>query len=378
MARIATFDDWVEMFRAWRRDIGVDEVNPDYRFTALFGDLESPEIQFGAYAGEPKWEKLSDIPDQRIKDALLNYIVYQGDTEFASVEQQRHLFATAPSDWDRAALARIMTEEMRHGWQMSHLLVTYFGSSGRLEAEKLLSRRADQHQRLLGAFNIDVNNWLDLYTYQEFQDRDGKFQLEMLSRSAFAPLARSMGPMLREESFHLGTGHTCLKRVLQANRIPTPIIQRHFNKWVPACYDLFGTDNSSSAQWAYVWGLKGRFKEDPREPADRETLNETARAAYLAECRRLVDDLNRLIPDDQPKLRLPDVRFNRRIGRYADQPYDVDGNLLPVEEFSAYLASQLPTPQDMQVLSAIFADNDWIVPRDARLPEPKDPYRIQL
>ncbi len=378
MARIVTFDDWVDMFRAWRRDIGVDEVNADYRFDALFGDLQSPEIQFGAYAGQPKWQHLRDIPDQRIKDALLNYIVYQGDTEFASVEQQRNLFATAPTEWDRAALARIMTEEMRHGWQMSYLLVTYFGASGRLEAEKLLSRRAFHKQRLLGAFNVDVHNWLDLYTYQEFQDRDGKYQLEMLSRSAFAPLARSMGPMLREESFHLGTGHTGLKRVLQANRVPTPIIQRHFNKWVPACYDLFGTDNSSSAEWAYVWGLKGRFKENPADPTDRKTLNETARAAYLVECQKLVDDLNKLVAAGQPPLRLPDVRFNRRIGRYANQPYDVDGNLMSEEEFPAYLASVLPTEQDARALDAIFAAGDWVLARDARLPEPRDDYRIRV
>ena len=372
MARVATFDDWVEMFRAWRRDIGVDEVNADYRFEAKFGDLESPEIQFGTYAGDPKWETLRDVPDQRIKDALLNYVVYQGDTEFASVEQQRNLFASAPTDWDRAALARIMTEEMRHGWQMSYLLVTYFGSSGKLEAEKLLSRRAFEKQRLLGAFNVEVKNWLDFFTYTEFQDRDGKFQLDMLSRSAFAPLARSMGPMLREESFHLGTGHTGLKRIVQAGKVPTPIIQRHFNKWVPACYDLFGTDNSSSAQWAYVWGLKGRFKEDPNDPADRRMLNEVARAAYLAECQRLVDDLNRQIAGDQPPLRLPDTTFNRQVGRYARQPYDLDGNLLSADEFPAYLASVLPTQEDLRELDHIFAESDWILPRDAKLPEPRD------
>ncbi len=372
MARITTFDDWVDLFRQWRREVGVDDVLPEYRFEAKFGELESPEIQFGAYAGQPKWETLRDIPEQRIKDALLNYIVYQGDTEFASVEQQRNLVATAPTEWDRAALARIMTEEMRHGWQMSYLLVTYFGSSGKLEAEKLLARRAWNHQRLLGAFNLEVNDWLDLFTYQEFQDRDGKFQLIMLSRSAFAPLARSMGPMLKEEWFHLGAGHTGLKRVIQAGKVPTTILQKYLNKWVPACYDLFGNDNSSSAQWAYVWGLKGRVDERPDLPVDKTQLNETARAAYLAECHRLVDDLNRAVPAGQPPLRLPDPRFNRRIGRYANQPYDVDGNQLPAEAFPAYLATVLPGEEERRILARVFAEGDWILPREGRLPMPQD------
>src|SRR5919199_2452617 len=110
---IATFDDWVAAFRAWQDDIGLDRAHvAGFTFDTKYGELACEEIAFGDYAGTRRWESVRDIPDQRIKDALLNYVVYQGDTEFASVEQQRHLFATAPTAWDRAALARIMTEEM--------------------------------------------------------------------------------------------------------------------------------------------------------------------------------------------------------------------------------------------------------------------------
>ena len=163
---------------------------------------------------------MTQIPHQPIRDALLNLIVYQGDTEFASVEQQRHLLDTSPSDYDTDSVCRIMTEEMRHGWQMCHLLVNHFGETGKVEARKLLERRSWQNNRLLGSFNVDVDNWVDFFTYTEFVDRDGKFQLNMLSTSGFAPLARSMGPMLREEGFHLGTGHMGLQRIARAGRVP--------------------------------------------------------------------------------------------------------------------------------------------------------------
>ena len=113
-----------------------------------------------------------------------------------------------------------MVEEMRHGWQMCHLLVNHFGETGKIEARKLLERRSWQNNRLLGSFNVDVDNWVDFFTYTEFVDRDGKFQLNMLSTSGFAPLARSMGPMLREEGFHLGTGHMGLQRIAKAGRVP--------------------------------------------------------------------------------------------------------------------------------------------------------------
>src|SRR5690349_15046815 len=119
MASVSTFDDWVDLFKAWQDDIGYDrDLLGDYRFEAKFAELAESEIEFGAFAGEPKWQRLLEVPDQRTRDALLNYIIYQGDTEFASVEQQRHLVETAPTDYDLQSIARIMREEMRHGYQM--------------------------------------------------------------------------------------------------------------------------------------------------------------------------------------------------------------------------------------------------------------------
>ncbi|MGH7830392.1 MAG: Phenylacetic acid catabolic protein, partial [Candidatus Binatia bacterium] len=258
MAKISSFDDWVDYFREWQKDIGYDpSLLGDYKFETKLGELHSPEIEFGDFRGQRKWERAGQIPNQSIRDALLNLIVYQGDTEFASVEQQRNLLDTAPTDYDRQALVRVNSEEMRHGWQMCYLLVTYFGDSGKLEAQKLLERRASEGNRLLGSFNEPVKNWLDFFTYTQFVDRDGKYQLTMLSHSSFAPLAQSVTAMLKEESFHMFTGNTGLTRIVRAGKIPIPIVQKYFNKWLSTAVDLFGTDHSSSAQWAYVWGLKG-------------------------------------------------------------------------------------------------------------------------
>jgi benzoyl-CoA 2,3-epoxidase subunit B len=367
MGRIATFDEWVDVFGDWKKEMGLNHpyIN-NYTFETKFGDLETDEIEFGAYKGRKKWERISQIPDQRIRDALLNYIIFQGDTEFASVEQQRRLFDTAPTEYDAASLARIMTEEMRHGWQMSYLLVNYFGDSGKLEAQKLLERRAFSKNRLLGSFNCDIDNWIDLFTFTQFIDRDGKYQLKMLSHSAFAPLARSMRPMLKEESFHLGTGNNGLMRIVKAGIIPLDILQKYINKWVPTAYDLFGTDHSSSAHWGYVWGLKGRFNEGETDTeANPEHLNESARELYFQECQGLLDRINTLIPEDQPKLYLPDVKFNRGIGDYARQPYDVYGNKLSANEFDGYLAKMLPSDADRMKLESLFS-HQWIQPRDLK------------
>lgn len=365
LARIANFDDWIDLFKVWQDDIGLEARElKDYRFDVKLADLDVPEIEFGHYKGRNKWPTVMHIPDQRIRDALQTLIIYQGDTEFASVEQQRTLLEHAPSDYDLLSIYRVMAEEMRHGWQMSYLLVTHFGDEGRREAEKLLQRRADEQERLLGSFNESVENWLDFFAYTEFIDRDGKYQLQMMSTSAFAPLSRSMKPMLREESFHLGTGNNGLLRIIKAGRIPTPVMQRYFNKWVSTAFDLFGTDNSSSAQWAYTWGLKGRFDErtNPQSP-DPARLNEYARELYRQEVQGLVDRLNQHIPEDQQQLKLPSVKFNRRIGQYKGMMFTIDGEPIEREQYTAYVDSMMPTAEDRELLRDIFKENDWIVPR---------------
>ena len=365
MLKVSNFDDWIDYFYGWQKDIGLDAPEfSEYKFEAKYGQLPHNEIEFGDYKGNLRWKTVMHIPDQRIRDAALNLIVYQGDTEFASVEQQRHLFETAPSRYDYLSLVRVMTEEMRHGWQMSHILITQFGRSGRVEAQKLLERRAFTDDRLLGAFNEIVENWLDFYTYTQFVDRDGKFQLTMLSYSGFQPLAQSMIPMLKEESFHLGTGNSGLRRIIQAGRIPVPIIQRYYNKWLPTSFDLFGTDHSSSAQWSYVWGLKGRYNErDARETADKEHLNEASRELYRDEVQKLTDSLNKLISEDQPKLVVPHLSFNRQIGEHRGKLCTVAGEPLSAEQYQGYLPTVLPSEADKETLRSIMKEKDWIVPK---------------
>jgi benzoyl-CoA 2,3-dioxygenase component B len=365
LAKISNFDDWIDLFKVWQDDIGLEAKElRDYKFEVKLADLDVSEIEFGHYKGQSKWPTVMHIPDQRIRDALQTLIVYQGDTEFASVEQQRALLETAPSDYDLLSIYRVMAEEMRHGWQMSYLLVTHFGDEGRREAEKLLQRRADEHERLLGSFNERVENWLDFFVYTEFIDRDGKYQLQMLSTSAFAPLSRSMKPMLREESFHLGTGNNGLLRIIKAGKIPTPVMQRYFNKWVSTAFDLFGTDQSSSAQWAYTWGLKGRFDERTNpQPADPGHLNEHARELYRQEVQGLIDRLNTYVADDQPKLKVPSIKFNRRIGKYKGMTFTINGEPLERERYAAYVESVMPTMEDRELLRNVFKENDWILPK---------------
>ena len=143
----------------------------DYRWGIFLqpGDAER-QIQFGDHKGEKAWQ---DIPGEH-RANLRRIIVTQGDTEPASVEQQRHLGLTAPSLYDLRNLFQINVEEGRHLWAMVYLLQKFFGRDGREEAGALLERSSGDanNPRILGAFNEKTPDWLAFFMFTYFTDRD--------------------------------------------------------------------------------------------------------------------------------------------------------------------------------------------------------------
>src|SRR5258708_6361054 len=218
----------------------------------------------------------------------------------------------------------------------------------------------------MGALNVDVDNWLDFYTYTDFVDRDGKFQLQMLKYSGFAPLGRSMSYMLREEAFHMGTGNTGLARIAAAGVVPGWLMQKYLNKWISSAYDLFGTDHSSSAHWAYVWGIKGRYDElkNQTEP-ELDDLNDYNRHLYRDECADLVRKISIAQKPGSTSLYCPNIQFNRRIGKWKEQMFHPQtGQPVEEKEYNEQLDTWLPTEADKKLLKDIIAaEKKWIAPK---------------
>ena len=187
---------------------------PDYRWGILLAPQEENRvIPFGEHFGEPAWQ---EVPGE-YRAMLRRLIVIQGDTEPASVEQQRHLGKTAPSLYDMRNLFQVNVEEGRHLWAMVYLLQKYFGRDGREEADELLRRRSGDADapRMLGAFNEATPDWLSFFMFTYFTDRDGKMQLHSLAQSGFDPLSRTCRFMLTEEAHHMFVGETGISRVVQ-------------------------------------------------------------------------------------------------------------------------------------------------------------------
>ena len=369
---------------------------PDYRWGIFLADAD-PErrIAFGDHRGEAVWQR---VPGD-YRAALRRLIVIQGDTEPASVEQQRHLGRTCPSNYDLRNLFQINVEEGRHLWAMVYLLHAHFGRDGREEAQALLQRRSGDadHPRILGAFNERTPDWLALFMFTFLTDRDGKFQLHSLAESAFDPLARTCRFMLTEEAHHMFVGITGLARVVRRTAeimrehdtddvrgfgvIDLPTFQRYLNFHYSVTLDLFGSELSTNAAASYTSGLKGRFDEsgfddDHRlhhdswpglrfeEGAFRRVpvralgaINERLRDAFIADVETGLGRLNRVLRnlDVDFALTLPHVAFNRRVGLFADLSVTPRGEVVDSDTWRRRQEEWLPSSSDREFVRSLMS-----------------------
>jgi benzoyl-CoA 2,3-epoxidase subunit B len=387
---------------------------PEYRWGIFLQprDMER-QVNFGTHKGQPAWQ---EVPGE-YRSTLRRVIVTQGDTEPASVEQQRLLGASCPSMYDLRNIFQVNVEEGRHLWAMVYLLHRYFGRDGREEAESLLARRSgdEDNPRILGAFNEPTPDWLAFYMFTFFTDRDGKFQLCALAESGFDPLSRTCRFMLTEEAHHMFVGETGITRiikrtceVMKENNVEDPdlvralgvidlqTIQRYLNFHYSVTLDLYGSDVSSNAANYFTSGLKGRFREtkldDDHVLSDAEypvyevidgkvvkkgvpaltALNERLRDDYIEEIRDGVQRWQNVIDKVgiNFKLTLPHKGFHRAIGNFGGHHISVDGQVMSEEEWKKHEFEWLPSPEDNKFVQSLMTGRvvepgkfaNWIAP----------------
>jgi benzoyl-CoA 2,3-epoxidase subunit B len=371
---------------------------PEYRWGIFLAEpVMDRKIGFGDFYGADVWQ---EVPGE-FRNPLRRLVVTQGDTEPASVEQQRLLGRTCPSLYDLRNLFQVNVEEGRHLWAMVYLLHSYFGRDGRDEAEELLERHSGDGDkpRILEAFNEPIENWLDYFMFTMFTDRDGKSQLLSLSESSLDPLSRTTRFMLTEEAHHMFVGESGISRILErtcqllrestglsedvqkVGGIDLEMIQRHLNAWFSMSLDLHGSEVSTNAASYFANGLKGRAYEDSFEDHKalhgtyqvdalddggrfvtkdvpmRTAMNEILRDWYVADCKKGVERWNKILERHglSDRLYLPDRKFHRHIGIYAETRFDPWGHVISTEEWDRRRNEWLPRPEDKAYLRNIMA-----------------------
>ena len=355
------FKDYPVLMEKWDQYFPTDE---KFCLCAKMEVGTSDIIQVGEQKGEKKRVNPDELTEEQAHH-LLAIIKAQASTEFGSIQQHAGTLERAPDDQDRYWVLRVMAEELRHGYQMLHLLLSEDwthvsgGVTGEQMVEEILSMQTGSH--VLDAFNLDYDSFIDNITFAAVIDRVGKYQLTMQKICAYRPMADSMPPMLREEAFHLAAGVVPMRRWAQKAAQGDPMmsmemIQHSINKWVPRGLEMFGDERGGDTN------VKFGFKD---------MKNIDALDMYHEELRKMVRDINaRFIRARFPELnaeqceqaqagleqsrgafrgvtheellRVPDKRFFRRKGVHAFEMVGIEGEgFSDPQEYLRYLAKQL-------------------------------------
>ncbi len=356
------FPDYPALLENWDRYFPKDA---KFCLCARLAGVDSDVIEHGERAGEAKTSEPSQLPEETVRE-LFGGIKVQASTEFGSIRQHQETLARARDDQDRAWVLRVMAEELRHGYQMVHLLTSADWSIATDDKpedtiEGLLEAQTGAYH--LSAFNIEFDSFLDNIMFAAFIDRVGKYQLTMQKVSAYKPYGQSMPPMLREEAFHLAAGVMPLRRWVEKAATGDPLItmrsiQKSANKWFARGLEMFGFEKEPYSSNQMRMGLKDR-------------PNAAAQQQYSDECAQMLNDLNRrfvrarlpeksseeadaierrlldgdrvvgIAPEDL--LKLADRRFFRRSFEGAYELIGVDGRRFDdVDQYVAHLAEHLP------------------------------------
>lgn len=347
---------------------------PPFQLLGKVGDVKSDTIEGGQYAGRKRFESAKEMVGNAFFSAR-DIVRAQCSTELGSIQQHRLTLDQAVNDKGKFAVLRIMAEELRHAYQMFWVLdhdPTWkkpgLGDIAKQTIEELLSMELGGH--VLDAFNIDFADFLDNVTYATVIDLVGKYQLEMQQVFSYAPMARSMGPMLQEEAFHLGSGRKLLKEIGQMaargeGDYSIEDMQRALNLWFPRGLEMFG--NEHGGETAVTFGFKDK-------------TNGIAQAEYIEEVRGVIRNTNVAIVQErlpnmsredahalideletsgdvkqgikpEDLLLMPDTKFFRKRGPedVIFKSYDVRGELmteggtpLSPEGYLRYLSEVLP------------------------------------
>lgn len=356
------FPEYPSLAESWDRYFPKDE---PFCLCAKLATNMPAEIEVGDRKGQPKALEPRELDPEAAKQ-LLMIIRAQASTEYGSIQQHHGTYERANDPQDQAWVLRVMAEEFRHGYQMLHLLTSADWSPVTDQkpedmVEEILSMKTGSH--VLAAFNLEYDSFVDNIVFAAFIDRVGKYQLTMQKVNAYAPMAASMPPMLKEEAFHLASGVIPLRRWAEKAASPSatidmPTLQRAVHKWFARGLEMFGDERGGDTN--VKLGLK-------------DLTNRVAQDAYVEECEQMLDDINKRyvrarfpsmsrddadalyarvkaergavdgLSWDEDLLKLPDRGFFRRRGEHAFQHIGVEGSRFEdVEAYIAHVLANLP------------------------------------
>lgn len=221
------------------------------------------------------------IPDETYREALVNLLMQEADSELAGAHGYVPCIAMAPNIEEYLAVSMMVKDEFRHARVCYKLLehlgvdvderVRSFDFTLRVNDDDLGTTRAAGDKRV-NIFYYPIKDWFDFIAFNFCMDRGAGHQLEDVLVSSYRPWARVMEGIFKEEMFHIAHGDNWVKR-LAADPETKPKMQAAIDTWFPRTMNIFGRANAPKNRLYRELGLKVRDNQEVREAFAAEVAN---------------------------------------------------------------------------------------------------------
>jgi ring-1,2-phenylacetyl-CoA epoxidase subunit PaaA len=258
------------------------------------------EERFEARIDDGAFIEAKDWMPEHYRKTLVRQISQHAHSEIVGMLPEGNWVTRAPTLKRKAILLAKIQDEGGHGLYLYAAAET-LGTSRDQLVEALHSGKA----KYSSIFNYPTLNWADIGTIGWLVDGAAIMNQVPLTRCSYAPYARAMVRICREESFHQRQGfdalHVMMKEGTDAQR---RLVQDAVNRWWWPSLMMFGPPDAESPNTAQStrWGIKRISNDNLRQ----KFIDATADQAKV---------LGVTLPD-------PDLKWNAERGHYDFGPID--------------------------------------------------------
>jgi ring-1,2-phenylacetyl-CoA epoxidase subunit PaaA len=227
--------------------------------------LEDAALQqrFDARIDAGEFIEAKDWMPEHYRKTLVRQISQHAHSEIVGMLPEGNWITRAPTLKRKAILLAKVQDEGGHGLYLYAAAET-LGTSRDQMTEALLSGKA----KYSSIFNYPTLSWADMGTIGWLVDGAAIMNQVPLTRCSYAPYARAMVRVCREESFHQRQGFESLLTMMKhGTEAQCAMVQDSVNRWWWPSLMMFGPPDAESPNSAQSmrWGIKRVSNDELRQ-----------------------------------------------------------------------------------------------------------------
>ena len=250
--------------------------------------------RFDARIDEGGFIEAKDWMPENYRKTLLRQISQHAHSEIVGMLPEGNWIGRAPTLKRKAILLAKVQDEGGHGLYLYAAAET-LGSS----RDQMLDALHTGKAKYSSIFNYPTLSWADIGTIGWLVDGAAIMNQVPICRCSYAPYARAMIRICREESFHQRQGYDSLMAMMQGGTdAQRAMVQDSVNRWWWPCLMMFGPpdDQSPNSAQGMRWGIK-------------RVSNDTLRQKFVDATVDQAKVLGVTLPD-------PDLKWNEARGHW--------------------------------------------------------------